>query len=164
MLDCKVISWNAYEQWHSIDCWRIQLTCVQLQWVCWVHLDLPAEDEVMESFNVVSLFMCSNWPYIPGCMQQTGEWSHPLREEKVMVDDIVSLLTLCLKATYLEFRRMVYQQIHGTAMGFIVSIMIANLVMGMLNRELSLPIISLPASGKTTWMTFSQPTPTTQLV
>ena len=39
------------------------------------------------------------------------------------------LLTLCLDATFLSFRGKVYQQVHGTAMGFPVSVVVANLVM-----------------------------------
>ena len=34
------------------------------------------------------------------------------------VDDIISLLSLCLKATYFSFRGVIYQQVYGTAMGF----------------------------------------------
>ena len=45
------------------------------------------------------------------------------------MDGIVNLLTLCLNATCLEFRVKVYQQIHGTAMGSPISVVIANLVM-----------------------------------
>ena len=52
----------------------------------------------------------------------------PERTE-LLVDDIVNLLTLCLNATFLEFRGKVYQQVLGTAMGSPVSIVISNLVM-----------------------------------
>ena len=41
----------------------------------------------------------------------------------------MSLLSLCLNATYFSFRGVTYQQIHGTAMGSPVSVVIANLVM-----------------------------------
>ena len=36
---------------------------------------------------------------------------------------------LCLNATFLQFRGKVYQQVHGTAMGSPVSVVIANLLM-----------------------------------
>ena len=36
--------------------------------------------------------------------------------------DICSLLSLCLKASYLVFEGRVYQQVHGTAMGSPVSV------------------------------------------
>ena len=45
------------------------------------------------------------------------------------VDEICSLLNLCLEATYLMCDGQVYQQVHGTAMGSPVSVIVANLVM-----------------------------------
>ena len=45
------------------------------------------------------------------------------------VDEICSLLNLCLEATYLMFDGQVYQQVHGTAMGSPVSVIVVNLVM-----------------------------------
>ena len=44
-------------------------------------------------------------------------------------ENIISLLDLCLNATYLQFQNVVYQQVHGTAMGSPVSVIITNLVM-----------------------------------
>ena len=43
--------------------------------------------------------------------------------------EIVSLLELCMNATYFAFRNTYYQQIHGTAMGSPVSVVAADLVM-----------------------------------
>ena len=37
--------------------------------------------------------------------------------------------SLCLDATYLAFEGKIYQQVHGTAMGSLVSVLVANLVM-----------------------------------
>ena len=51
------------------------------------------------------------------------------------VDDICSLLSLCLEATYLLFEGRVYQQIQGTAMGSPVSVVVANLVMEDIERR-----------------------------
>lgn len=45
------------------------------------------------------------------------------------VDNICSLLSLCLDATYLVFKGKVYWQIHGTATGSPVLVVVANLVM-----------------------------------
>ena len=39
------------------------------------------------------------------------------------------MLELCLNASYLQFQNVVYQQVHGIAMGSPVSVTIANLVM-----------------------------------
>ena len=44
-------------------------------------------------------------------------------------DEITSLLKLCLNATYFAFRDSFYQQVHGTAMGSPVSVVVADLVM-----------------------------------
>ena len=44
-------------------------------------------------------------------------------------DEIISLLKLCLNATCFAFRDLFYQQVHGTAMGSLVSVVIADLVM-----------------------------------
>ena len=45
------------------------------------------------------------------------------------VGSIISLLELCLNATYLQFKGNFYQQTQGTAMGSPMSVTIANLVM-----------------------------------
>ena len=45
------------------------------------------------------------------------------------LDQIVSLLQLCLNATFVTFRGKFYQQVYGTAMGSPVSVTVANLVM-----------------------------------
>ena len=44
-------------------------------------------------------------------------------------NNIISVLKLCLNATYPQFQQNVYQQIQGTAMGSPVSVTVANLVM-----------------------------------
>ena len=51
------------------------------------------------------------------------------------LDDICSLLQLCLEATYLAFEGKVYQQIHGTAMGSLLSVVVTNLVMEDVEEE-----------------------------
>ena len=51
------------------------------------------------------------------------------------MDDICSLLQLCLEATYLAFEGKVYWQIHGTAMGSPVSVVVTNLVMEDVEQE-----------------------------
>ena len=45
------------------------------------------------------------------------------------VDEIISLLSLCLNATFFVFRGVFYQQVFGTAMGSPVSVVMANMVM-----------------------------------
>ena len=51
------------------------------------------------------------------------------------MDDICSLLQLCLEATYLAFEGKVYREIHGTLMGSPVSVVVANLVMEDVEQE-----------------------------
>ena len=83
----------------------------------------------MVSFDVVSLF--TNVP-MELAIQVT---EHYLRNDPELeihtpltVEEIISLLKLCLNATYLRFRGSYYQQIHGTAIGSPVSVVVANLV------------------------------------
>ena len=84
----------------------------------------------MVSFDVVSLFMCVPTDLAVQVACDRLEKDPTLSERtELLVDDIVNLLTLCLDATFLEFRGKLYQQVHGTAMGSPVSIVIANLVM-----------------------------------
>ena len=45
------------------------------------------------------------------------------------VSSIVTLLKLCLEATYFTFKGEIYQHVFGTAMGSPVSVVVANLVM-----------------------------------
>ena len=86
-------------------------------------------NEVMVSFDVVSLFTSVPMEL---AIQVT---EHYLRNDPELeirtpltVEEIISLVKLCLKATYLQFRGSYYQQIHGTAMGSPVSVVVANLV------------------------------------
>ena len=45
------------------------------------------------------------------------------------IDDILQLLSLFLNATFITFKGEFYRQIHGTAMGSPVSVIVADLVM-----------------------------------
>ena len=88
------------------------------------------DTEVLVSFDVVSLFT-----RVPTtcAIQVTRERllgdSSLSDRTSLTVEDICSLLKLCLEATYLSFRGRIYQQVHGTAMGSPVSVVVANLVM-----------------------------------
>ena len=86
--------------------------------------------EGLVSFDVVSLFT-----RVPTtrAIQVTRErlLGDPSLSDRtsLTVEDICSLLKLCLEATYLSFRGKIYQQVHGTAMGSPVSVVVANLVL-----------------------------------
>ena len=89
-----------------------------------------ASDEVLASFDVVSLFT-----KVPTELAIDVARRHPEEDEtlsdrtNLTVNNIIVLLDLCLKATYLMYRGCYYQQIFGTAMGSPVSVTVANLVM-----------------------------------
>ena len=87
-------------------------------------------EETMISFDVVSLFTCVPTDLAVQVARRRLENDAALPERTSQsVDDIINLLTLCLDATFLNFRGKVYKQVHGTAMGSPVSVVVANLVM-----------------------------------
>ena len=84
----------------------------------------------MVSFDVVSLFICVPTDLAVQVARRRLENAPTLPERTDhSVGDIVDPLTLCLNATFLQFRGKKYQQVHGTAMGSPVSVVVANLVM-----------------------------------
>ena len=85
----------------------------------------------MISFDVVSMFTCVPTDLAIQVARRRLEINDASLPERtnLSVDDIVDLLTLCLEATSLSFRGKVYRQVHGTAMGSPVSVVVANLVM-----------------------------------
>ena len=86
--------------------------------------------EVLVSFDVVSLFTRVPTPLAVRVSRKRLENDPTLPQRtSLSVDEICSLLNLCLEATYLMFDGQVYQQVHGTAMGSPVSVIVANLVM-----------------------------------
>ena len=92
--------------------------------------------EVLVFFDVVSLF--ARVPsYLAVQVSRERLENDPLLSQRtsLSVDDICSLLSLCLEATYLVFEGRVYQQVHGTAMGSPVSVVVANLVMEDIERR-----------------------------
>ena len=84
----------------------------------------------MVSFNVVSLF--TNVPVDLAChvAEQRLDANDSLGDRtSLSPDQIVSLLQLCLNATFVAFWGKFYQEVYGTAMGSPVSVTVANLVM-----------------------------------
>ena len=89
-----------------------------------------AEDEILVSFDVVSLFTCIPTGLAVQVARRRVESDLSLPERTdLSVDDIVGLLSLCLDVTFLSFREKVHQQVHGTAMDSPVSVVVAKLVM-----------------------------------
>ena len=88
------------------------------------------DTEFLVSFDVVSLF---TRVLTTRAIQVTHErllGNLSLSDRtSLTVEDICSLLKLCLEATYLSFRGKIYQKVHGTAMGSPVSVVVTNLMM-----------------------------------
>ena len=89
-----------------------------------VHL---AEDEVLVSFDVVSLF--TNIP-IGEALQVIQErlWVDESLGDRTALsaDRVVELLEVCLKSTYFSYGGDFYEQTQGAAMGSSVSALVAN--------------------------------------
>ena len=88
------------------------------------------DDEVMVSFDVVSLFTAI--PVNKACnyIKKKLEDDNSLSSRtKLDIDEIVSLLTFVLSNNYFMFNDKIYKQIHGCAMGSPVSPIVANLCM-----------------------------------
>ena len=87
-------------------------------------------DEVLISFDVISLFTKIPIDLALEVARERLENDTTLDDRTILsVDDILSLLSLCLNATYFSFRGTFYKQVFGTAMGSPVSVVVANLVM-----------------------------------
>ena len=101
-----------------------------LEFAQFINKQTIEKNEVLVSFDVVSLFT-----KIPTDL--TIQAAHKRLLDDTTLDqrtsltpgEITSLLKLCLNATYFAFRDSFYQQVHGTAMGSPVSVVVADLVM-----------------------------------
>ena len=141
-----------------------QLLCEELEGLCWVYHDTGfGEGSDLGIFWCSIFFTCipTGLAIQVACQKLEEDPSLSGRTD-LSVDDIVGLLTLCLKAT-LSFRRKVHQQVHGTAMGSPVSIVIANLVMEGVEERAFATFYCPPGSGSAMWMTPAQPYPETWL-
>ena len=80
------------------------------------------------SFDVVSLFTKVATGLAVQVARKRLEEDDTLSEHTALaVDEIVYLLEFCLGATFLAFWGKVYQHIHGTAMGLLVSVVVVNM-------------------------------------
>ena len=95
-----------------------------------------AEDEVMVSFDVVSLFTAI--PVDKACdyiRKKLDEDTTLHLRTKLNTDEIVSLLEFTLSNNYFMLNDSVYKQIHGCAMGSPVSPVVANLCMEVIEES-----------------------------
>jgi len=88
------------------------------------------ENEKMVLFDVASLFTKIPVELALKIAKERLESIENLDEITTWsMEDICNGLKICLEATYLKFREYFYKQIFGTALGSLVSVVVANLVM-----------------------------------
>ncbi|PFX21776.1 hypothetical protein AWC38_SpisGene13730 [Stylophora pistillata] len=85
------------------------------------------DDYKLVSFDVKSLFTSIPLQLALQCTETAIRQStDPL---PLPTDDIMDLLNICLRSTYFQYNGKHYKQLHGTAMGSPVSVVIAEIVM-----------------------------------
>ena len=95
-----------------------------------------AKDEVMVSFDVVSLFTAI--PVDKACVyirKKLDENTTLHSRTKLNTDELVALLEFTLSNNYFMFNDSLYKQIHGCAMGSTVSPVVANLCMEVIEES-----------------------------
>ncbi|CAB4041662.1 Hypothetical predicted protein, partial [Paramuricea clavata] len=60
-------------------------------------------------------------------------------------EEVIDLLILCLQSTFFQYERNLYQQLHGTAMGSPVSVVVAEIVMQRLEEKALATYINPPS-------------------
>ena len=84
------------------------------------------DDHKLVSFDVKSLFTSIPLQLALDCTENA---KHSTVELPLPTDDIMDLLNLCLTSTYFPYNGKHYKQLHGTAMGSPVSVVVAEIVM-----------------------------------
>ena len=84
-------------------------------------------DHKLVSFDVKSLFTSIPLQLALECTENAIKNSTV--ELPLPTDDIMDLLNLCLTLTYFQYNGKHYKQLHGTAMGSPVSVVVAEIVM-----------------------------------
>ena len=85
------------------------------------------DDHKLVSFDVKSLFTSIPLQLALDCTENAVKNSTV--ELPLPTSDIVELLNLCLTSTYFQYNGKHYKQLHGTAMGSPVSVVVAEIVM-----------------------------------
>ena len=110
-----------------------------------------ADDEVMVSFDVISLFTAipvqKACTFIREKLEHDSTLSH---RTHLNIDDIISLLSYVLSNNYFIFDGQTYKQIHGCAMGSPVSPVVANICMEKI-EEMAIKTTPVPPK---TWKRF----------
>ena len=84
-------------------------------------------DHKLVSFDVKSLFTSIPLQLALDCTKTAINKSH--YQPPLPTDDLMDLLHLCLTSTYFQYNGKHYKQLHGTAMGSPVSVVVAEIVM-----------------------------------
>ena len=95
-----------------------------------IRVETLDAEKMLLSFDVVSLF--TRIPVdlaIKVAKERLRNDASLGQRTSLPVEDIIELLSFCLNTTYFVFEGTYYQQVFGTAMGSLVSAVIANLVM-----------------------------------
>ena len=85
------------------------------------------DDHKLVSFDVKSLFTSIPLQLALDCTKTAINKSH--YQPPLPTDDLMDLLHLCLTSTYFQYNGKHYKQLHGTAMGSPVSVVVAEIVM-----------------------------------
>ena len=85
------------------------------------------DDHKLVSFDVKSLFTSIPLQLVLDCTATVIENS--TTKLPLPTDDLMELLNLCLTSTYFQYNGKHYKQLHGTAMGSPVSVVVAEIIM-----------------------------------
>ena len=89
-------------------------------------IQIPGDHELV-SFDVKSLFTSVPLQLALDCTKTVINKSH--YQPPLPTDDLMDLLHLCLTSTYFQYNGRHYKQLHETAMGSPVSVVVAEIVM-----------------------------------
>ena len=90
-------------------------------------MKLEARDRLV-SFDVTNLF--TQVP-VDGALKVLEEWlsadNTPTERTSILVPQLTELIEICLWTTFFQFQDTFYEQLDGAAMGFTLSLIVANL-------------------------------------
>ena len=91
------------------------------------------EDHELVSFDVKSLF--TSIPLVLAIESVKEALANHNSDPPTPKEEVIDLLTLCLESTFFQYDGNFYQQLHGTAMGSPVSVVVAAIVMQRLKEK-----------------------------
>ena len=93
------------------------------------------------SFDVKSLFTSFPLQLDLDCTENAIK--NPTVELPLPTDEIMDLLNLSLTSTYFQYNGKHYKQLHGTAMGSPVSVVVAEIVMQNIEEQACTSLVTL---------------------